>query len=79
VCVLVCIYMRSTTFPTLHVFLCAQLCGNRRMYHILVTSGRTACIIHFHLGPCNRVREDVCVFVCMPAAVNKLFSWSECL
>lgn len=39
------------------------------MYHILVTSGRTECIIHFHLGSCNRV----CVCVCEAAAGNVLF------
>lgn len=30
------------------------------MHHILVTSGRTECIIHFHLDCCNRVSLCLC-------------------
>lgn len=75
-------------------FACVALCPTvwkQGMYHILVTSGRTECIIHFHLGCCNRVYMCVCgsaagnvpflalnVWVCMRLCVRGE-SWHICV
>lgn len=45
------------------------------MYHILVTSGVTECIIHFNLASCNRVCVCVCVY---RGHWECAFSWSKC-
>lgn len=43
------------------------------MYYILVMGGKTKCIIHFLLGPCNRVSPFVCVCMCVK------MSWHICV
>lgn len=61
-------------------FACVSVCPivwKQAMYHILVTSGQAECIIHFHLGSCNRV--CACLCVCLAATGNVFFSWGKCL